>query len=76
MEEFDSDFQYIAKKQNLTVLSGHLTEVLNDTPKNFSSQTERIKFHFSMLDSSVKLRLYNLYKIDFEMFGYCATDFL
>ena len=69
MEEFDSDIQYIAKKENLTVLLDHLTEALNDTPKNFRSQTERIKFYFSMLDSSVKLRLYNLYKIDFEMFG-------
>lgn len=76
MEEFDRDFQYIATKQNLTVLLHHLTEVVNDTPKNFRSQAERIKYYFSMLDQSVKLGLYNLYKIDFEMFSYSARDFL
>ena len=76
MEEFDRDFQYIATKRNLTVLLGHLTEALNDSPKNFRSQAERIEHYFSMLDQSVKLRLYNLYDIDFEMFGYSATDFL
>ena len=76
MEDFDLDFRYIAMKQNLTVLVGHLTEALNDTPKKFKSQSERIGYHFSMLEPSVKLRLYKLYKIDFEMFGYRATEYL
>ena len=76
MEEFDRDFHYIATKQNLTALSGRLSEAINDTPKNFKSQAERIEHYFSMLNRSDKMRLYNLYKIDFEMFGYGATEFL
>ena len=76
MEEFDRDFQYIIWKQNLTVLQGQVTEAVNNSPKNYRSQEERIKLYFSMLMDDVKSRLYNLYKIDFEMFGYSTRDLL
>ena len=76
MEEFDRDFQYIVWKQNLTVLQGQVTETINHTPKIYKSQEERIKLYFSMLMDDVKSRLYNLYKIDFEMFGYSTRDLL
>ena len=79
MEEFDHDIDYIAKKMNIT-------ELLNqkDRRENYTSRsgnlniktTERIFSYFSLLEKHVKLRLYNLYKMDFEMFGYNATRYL
>ena len=45
--------------------------------KKFSNnQTERIAAHFSSLEVDVRLKLYELYKMDFEMFGYDATQYL
>ena len=79
MEEFDHDIDYIAKKMNIT-------ELLNqkDRRENYSARsgnliiktTERIFSYFLLLEKDVKLRLYNLYKMDFEMFGYNATRYL
>ena len=79
MEEFDHDIDYIAKKMNIT-------ELLNqkDRRENYTSRsgnlniktTERIFSYFLLLEKDVKLRLYNLYKMDFEMFGYNATRYL
>ena len=79
MEEFDHDIDYIAKKMNIT-------ELLNqkDRRENYSARsgnlniktTERIFSYFLLLEKDVKLRLYNLYKMDFEMFGYDATSYL
>ena len=77
MEEFDQDFQYIVRKQNLTLLLERAPEVINDTKDTrFASQSDRIAGHFSKLKKDVRLRLYELYKMDFEMFGYDATEYL
>ena len=77
MEDFYQDFQYIARKQNLTALLESEPMVINDTrDTRFTSQTDRISAHFSKLSKDVRLRLYQLYKMDFEMFGYNASEFL
>ena len=61
MEEFDQDFQYIALKQNLTILLERELEVINDTKDaRFASQSDRIAAHFSKLKKDVRLRLYQL----------------
>ena len=52
-------------------------DVINDTKDTrFASQSDRIAAHFSKLKKDVRLRLYELYKMDFEMFGYDATEYL
>ena len=77
MKEFDQDFQYIVRKQNLTALLERAPEVINDTKEaRFASQADKIAAHFSKLKKDVRLRLYELYKMDFEMFGYDASAFL
>ena len=77
MEEFNEDFRYIVKKGNVTQLLEKETMVKNKTPKTGSeSETQKISRYFSMLDKSVRSDLYDLYKIDFELFGYDASEFL
>ena len=77
MEEFNEDFRYIVSKQHVTPLLVKENMIANQTPKNGSeSVAQKISRYFSMLDESVRLDLYNLYKIDFELFGYDASEFL
>ena len=77
MEEFNEDFRYIVSKQNVTQLLGKANMTLHSKPKNGSeSVTQKISKYFSMLDKSVRSDLYDLYKIDFELFGYDASEFL
>ena len=77
MEEFDEDFRYIVSKQNVTPLLVKENVIANQTPKNGSeSVAQKISKYFSMLEESVRLDLYHLYKIDFELFGYDASEFL
>ena len=76
MQEFDLDVEYIGRKMNITELLDHKDRRANETPKFASKTTEKIFSYFSLLEKRVKLRLYNLYKIDFEMFGYSATRYL
>ena len=77
IEEFNDDFRYIISKQNVTQLLEKENVTLQSTPKNGSeSVAQKISKYFSMLEESVRLDLYNLYKIDFELFGYDASEFL
>ena len=77
MEEFDEDFRYIISKQNVTLLLDKEKMTVNKKQKNVSeSVAQRISKYFSMLEESVRLDLYHLYKIDFELFGYDASEFL
>ena len=78
MEEFDHDIDYIAKKMNITELLNQKDRRENYTSRTgkFNIRTESILIYFSLLDKHVKLRLYNFYKMDFEMFGYNATKYL
>ena len=77
MEEFDEDFKYIVSKQNVTPLLVKENVRANQTPKNGSeSVAQKISKYFSMLEESVRSDLYDLYKIDFDLFGYDASEFL
>ena len=40
------------------------------------SQSERIKANFSLLDKDAKQSLYQLYRMDFEMFRFDASSYL
>ena len=76
MEEFEQDIDYIAKKMNFDKLLDNKEKRANQTPSSSNNKTERIFSYFSLLEKEVKLRLYNLYKMDFEMFGYDATSYM
>ena len=76
MEEFEQDIDYIAKKMNFDKLLDNKEKRANQTPSSSNNKTERIFSYFSLLEKHVKLRLYNLYKMDFEMFGYDATSYM
>ena len=39
-------------------------------------QDEKIDYYFSMLKKEVVRRLYEIYRVDFEMFGYDASKYL
>ena len=60
---------YIAMKQNLTTLIPELTMTTNRNKEKKSSK-ERIKFYMSKLKDDQKQKLYELYKLDFALFGY------
>ena len=76
METYDEDFAYIAQKLNLTSLLNNAERRKNQTPESDQTQSERIKKSFSLLDKDVRQRLYQLYRIDFEMFGFDASSYL
>ena len=80
MEEFNEDFRYIVSKQNVTQLLGKENMTCHGTGKQKNDEgesvTQKISKYFSMLDKSVRSDLYDLYKIDFELFGYDASEFL
>ena len=77
MEELDKDFKYIVSKKKVTLLLDKENKTAHQTPKNGSeSMAQKISKYFSMLEESVRLDLYHLYKIDFELFGYDASEFL
>ena len=76
METYYEDFTYIVQKLNLTTLLTHAEERKNQTPGSKQFQSERITKYFSLLDKDVRQRLYQLYRIDFEMFGFDAISYL
>ena len=76
LETYDEDFRYIAQKLNLTSLLTHADKKDNQKSDSRQSQSDRIKEYFSLLEKNVRQRLYQLYRIDFEMFGFDATSYL
>ena len=76
METYEDDFSYIAQKLNHTTLLTDAEKRKNQTPGSKLSQSERIKKYFSLLEKEVRQRLYQLYRIDFEMFGFDASSYL
>ena len=71
IEDFEEDVAYIAKKRNLTDRLGLMNHVQNENPeKNKMSKRERREKYMSQLSLEMVQDLYELYKIDFEMFGY------
>ena len=76
MDTYDEDFRYIAQKLNITTLLSRVKERYNRTPGSKQSQSERIKKYFSLLDKEMRERLYQVYRIDFEMFGFDVNSYL
>ena len=77
MEEFDEDFRYIVSKKKVTPLLQKENMIANQTPKNGrESEVQKISKYFAMLPASDRFDLYDLYKVDFELFGYDASKFL
>ena len=76
METYDDDFTLIAQKLNNTKLLSQAKARRNKTPGNKTSQSKRIKEYFSLLDKEVRQKLYQLYRIDFELFGFDASSYL
>ena len=73
LEDFWDDTIYIAIKQNLTKILPELTKVNRKTWQKRSS-TDRIELHMSQLDIEQRRKLYELYELDFELFGYDPGD--
>ena len=76
LEDFNADTEYIIQKRNLTALEGQKTYLGNPTQDPGRSHELRIESYFSNLSVGAKQRLYELYKIDFEMFGYDGSKYL
>ena len=71
LEDFEEDVAYIAEKRNLTEHRGLLNHVQNENPeRGEESRRERRDKYMSQLSPEMVRDLYELYKIDFEMFGY------
>ena len=73
LEDFDEDVAYIAEKQNITEHLGLLKYVQHKTwekRKDAQSKREKRDKYMSQLSQEMVSDLFELYKIDFEMFGY------
>ena len=75
LEDSLDDTMYIAIKQNLTTLLPELTKTIRKSKEKRSS-LDRIEHHMTQLSPQQRRKLYNLYKLDFELFGYDPGDAL
>ena len=69
LEDFSDDVAYIAHKQNLTSLLPELSKA-NRKSKGKSSSYNKVERYMSQLSEHHRKNLYELYKLDFELFGY------
>ena len=60
---------YIAVKQNLTSLLPELTKI-NRKSKSKTATNDRVDFYMSQLSDQLREKLFELYKLDFDLFGY------
>ena len=58
---------YIAVKQNLTSLLPELNKI---NRKSKIATNNRVDFYMSQLSDQHKEKLFDLYKLDFDLFGY------
>ena len=75
METFNEDIKYIMDTAGASkVIWGDDIEMLqkNSSPKNSSTTLN----YFSQLPKDLKKKLYELFEIDFELFGYSADEYL
>ena len=61
---------YIAMKQNLTTLLSELIKKNRQTKRTQETSQDRIGNYMSKLNIRQKRKLYELYKNDFQLFGY------
>ena len=69
LEDFSDDIMYIALKQNLTSLLPELSKT-NRKTKGKSSSDNKVEHYMSQLSDGYRKKLFELYKLDFELFGY------
>jgi len=67
---------YIAMKQNLTTFLPELMKKNRKTKRTQESSQDRIQHYMSQLNITQKRKLYELYQLDFELFGYEPGDTL
>ena len=73
METFKEDVQYIIMKNNLKDILPPNIHPNNSSKKDTNSDTLE---KFSQLNTTQIKKLYELYKLDFELFGYDIDTFL
>ena len=71
IETFQEDFEYIVRKNNLEEVFDLKNNPLFHSPNSSKKDTKKETMkYFLQLNISQIQRLYNAYKIDFELFGY------
>ena len=70
LEDSTEDTMYIAMKQNLTTLLPELIKKNRKTKRTQESSQDRIGHYMSQLNIRQNRKLLELYKNDFELFGY------
>ena len=89
VENFDNYLQYIAGKSNITSFLRIENQAIyhihpsggtrySSPPKNFSKKDKERKVidYFSQLNELQLRRLYEMYQIDFELFGYTEYPYV
>ena len=67
----DEDLQYIGK------MTGIEFEQLHKNEHSKGGNTDDVlEDYFAQLDRKVVMKLYEMYRVDFEMFGYSLDDYL
>ena len=92
VEHLENDLKYIAFRNNFTSALSSMNSKLHihssrgkrfekprmevSKKKNEKEKMEKTKQYFKMLNSSQLSKLYQMYEIDFEMFGYSTEPYL
>ena len=87
LESMEPDLKYLAYRSNITLplnkgdsrYHNHPSGRHRYFPPNKISQEEKDKkviSYFSQLNATQLINLYNMYRIDFEMFGYSVRPFV
>ena len=74
MDTFNSDSKYIMEKIRMNTTKAHIDEIHNVS--SGESSEDLAKKLFANLSKKLVKKLYELYKIDFEMFDYDYKQFL
>ena len=73
LETFSQDTAFLIEAANLTGIL-NVQDKFNEIKS--PTQVGKTEDYFAQLPSNVVLRLYEMYKVDFEMFGYSAEGYL
>ena len=76
METFKKDVQYILKKANIGWKVRDLDEILKNAKINDRVDQDLVTHYFKQLDHKTRKKLYDIYKPDFELFGYDGEKFV
>ena len=69
LETMDEDLRYIKQ------MAGVKFELMKENQSSGGSTTDLTRKYFKQLDKKVVLQLFELYRVDFEMFGYSLEHF-